>query len=216
MISTLEIFSKLLQEYKEKDGAKNLLSQIIDLDEYDHFVKERYDIKAIIARLFWIDSFRNKPIYAGLKLQAALDKSFHDPEMGYFMKSLFLGETFEKDLPSISLEEPTGDHFENEKFGVWTADGRPADQCVYCDAKFSDKEEKRNHLKRAFGKHFYNGQRAVQHAIITLGVGTDEKELFKEAKKYLYKKYGEDNGALHTKRCKECLLMFIRKFKLLL
>jgi hypothetical protein len=210
MINIIEIFANLLNRYK---AHENMLPLILNLDDYEHCCGEKIDAESIIARLFWYDSKSKRPVYTGFRLQAAIDHALHDPIMGQYITCLFTCEIFPTRLPPIAYDEPFGDHFDRTlQSPSWTEHSTfPTDRCIYCGMQFADNVVKNLHLTKAMGKWFFNGQQAVLEAIQIKGSYANEKELFIEAKKILYHKYGDDDGALHTQRCKKVLLAFIHK-----
>lgn len=216
MIEVVDRFSRLLA-YLKQDNCPSLLGFIIDVDEYEHFVRERTTIDSVIARLFWQDSRSEQPRYRFLRLQTAIETALQDRVFGPLLTQAFTGAKTAftvEDMPfRIALREPTGAHAGGEKYYQWSSEGRPKDQCTYCGALFATPQLMYAHLRAQFGPHFYNGQRAVLRAMYAFGVDADEVTLFRAAKQLLYKRYGEQYGALHTQRCKQILLKFIRDFK---
>lgn len=215
MLEVVDRFSRLLAQYK-KDDCPSMLRYIIDVDEFEHCVKERLTIDSLIARILWYDSRSSRPQYRGLKLQLAIETAMQDRKFGSLLSKAFSGVACDMDCEAmrVALPEPSGDHFGEEKFGQWTEEGRPKQQCVYCGQKFQSSKEMYAHLREAYGKHNYNGQRDVLRAIQFYGVAESEQTLFKAAKQLLYRRYGEQCFALHTQRCKKMLLHFIRQFKM--
>jgi len=216
MVNVMDKFSFLLRELKQN---VSMMKFVMELDEYGHCVREKFDLESVIARLFWI-----RGDFQWMKLQTAVENALQDKKFGGILRSAFIGEAWEiGDDITIVLPEPSGEHFGPEKFSKWTKYGRPLHQCVYCGETFpcGDSEyispELICHLTNEFGDYYFSGQKAVREV---LDANPDAQELtkemeiklFKQAKELLFSKYGEQKGALHTQHCKRRLLHFLHKF----
>ncbi len=182
MVNCIEIFERLLYAYK--NDTLDIISLVMDVDEYGHFKAQRTDIDSLIARIFW-----GAPQYKSMKLQYAINVALTDPVFGACMQLAFRGEDYvtgNENLFQIAFAEPDADndhfpkidkdHFSKidnnpKKFEVISRDGSwPNNQCVHCGELFPGDQFRGNkdlfdHLRGAWGPHFYNGQKAVKYAL---------------------------------------------------
>ncbi len=212
MISVIKEFAFLLNEHKQN---VNMIKYVMCVDEYDHYVKYIGGVKGLIAQLLWYDTTGS---YKLMKLQMATNKALTDKKFGPSLICAFNGIAFDESILECKLPEPTGIHFEEEKFSGKISDRidagiMPDTRCVFCGVNFHLRVDKLDHLRYKLGNHFYNGHLSVVHTISKLGKTANTKDLFVEVKRRLYKKYGDKSKFLHTQRCKNRLLEFIEKMK---
>lgn len=209
MANTINLFSEIHREFKK---GNNLKSYVMELDDTNYCIREKFDNKSIIARLFWYKPYN----YKNLKLQNLIDKSFFDSDFGFLIKNMFTGKDIDYDdkILKIKIDEPSGEHFGEEKFGKWIfPDGRPSNICVYCGKEFDDKKELLDHVKFNMGNFFINAQKCVKEYFDNYDHNLDDTEIFKNVLKKLFKIYGETNPVLHSQYIKMRIFSFIKKFK---
>lgn len=108
-------------------------------------------------------------------------------------------------------------HFVPVQFPARTGFGNH--QCVYCGLTWPDtvdgRNAKGNHLfYEGYGaQHIYNGIRCLQLAIDEIGLDADLVRLFTLTKQKLLHKHSVTHWILHTERCTNTLLGFIRNRK---
>jgi hypothetical protein len=209
MIHVVEVFLRLLNLHKKNE---NMTKYVMDVDDYEHYVRYKGGIEGLIAQIFWRDVNGE---YRKLKLQIAIDKALNHKKFGVELRKAFIGEIIDDSVLEIALPEPVGLHVKDEKYGKWTPDGISELICTFCGQEFRDTMHKLNHIRSELGQHYYNGHLAVKHAISELGIDASERDLFIKAKKLLYSRYGPKSGFLYTQRCKYRLISFITKFKAL-
>lgn len=204
MANVVEAFSVMLRKHKQHEDMRPYLMEV---DDYDHYLCSKTDVQALVAHIFWRDD------YTGLKLQLAVDRALTDRKFGSQLKNAFVGKAIDESIFTVACKEPTGVHFSDEKYNVWTRDGLLKSQCIFCGERFVDANQKNSHMRKAYGAHFYNGHLTVLETMTELGSAQDSKTLFKEVKKRLFRKYGEQAGFLHTQHCKKRMLQMIETMK---
>lgn len=207
MTSVVRQLMFLLNKHKK---SEDMIKYVIDFDDYGHYVSHKKGLYGLIAQILWYD---REGTYRSYKLQIALDKALNDKKFGKELQKVFNGDDFDETILECAYPEPHGDHFGEQTFGVWTAEGIDKHVCTQCGKSFDSDKERIAHLKEKLGNHFYNGHLSVRLAIKELGKDASEKDLFVLATQKLRKYYGQYAKFLHTKRCKNALLYFINKFK---
>ena len=223
MAQVIETFSGL---HRRHQARGSMAPNVFDTDDWGHFKAQRRDLCALISYIFWRQDCRRLEHYRHLKLMVAVDTVIsRDPLGPQLLKALAGDPSFE--IPPVALAEPSGDHFGPAppfEAWSWAAGGRPKDRCVHCGyyfitAKAADgnwKLDRVAHLKKAFHPYFYNGQKAVLAAIDAqpekrFASESIAKDIFRLAKRKLFREYGEMAGFLHTKHCKTVLAHFVTK-----
>lgn len=216
MVKVIDEFSQLLKMHKARD---NMMLEVIEVDSWGHYKCQKNDLRSLIGYIFWKQDCERKNEYRGLKLQIAVDTVLTSDPLGPELLKAFNGKKFS--IPPVSYSEPVGTHFTRDfKHEKFNQEGRPKDYCIYCGYKFKitnvrghQMSDRKEHFKEVYGKHFYNGQKAVLTAIGELGSNEFDQKIFKLTKKILFREYGEMAGFLHTDRCKFILTHLIKNLK---
>ena len=236
MLSSMEIFAKLLDEYKK---GNDTLEFVMELDPiYKHCISVRKGLAAVIGMIFLRDDiqkqgkirqYRNLAFQDALNLALIKSKESKDPNVSAFYRA-FQGENIDDVVPITLPIAPTNNmHFGEENFErTKFENGKHYVVCAYCGfqrqvdpnwERSSPQDQQarsdmREHFLRSFTPDFfYNGYRYVKEACAELGIDAPEEKIFICAKKKLYAKHGASFWCLHTQDTKNQLLYFIRTRK---
>ena len=212
MASTMEVFSQMLTAFKRDDHqTKDLYSHLMEMDEYEHHIQPRRDLRACIAHIFYHDT-----AYRQMRFQEAINTACQDSKFGNMFKNYIIGiepSTAELGMFDFAYEEPdpSNVHFQEERYGSWGRYGLPSTPCCFCGHESS---ELMIHLRSAFGRHFFNGHLTIINTMSDPEWSNkSDREIFIQVKKSLYHKYGFFAGFLHTQHCRTRLLTMIKNLR---
>lgn len=237
LTNVLEDFGFMLNRLKE---GQSMTKYIMDSDnDYGHFLKEKTDLKSLIARIFWFN--HSKSNYVNSKFQLALNNALNDSCYGPYLQKALMNENFYDGSTcfEIAADEPDEKnvhfHFTDEMaLALQTQSFYPIDHCIYCKHTFSDPSYLYNHLKTELKGFFMTIHRKVIEVILeAMCTSSDKeyqsfhvyrdglrpyknspltlkkKELFFAVKDKLERKFGKAYPILYTQYCKKSILFYL-------
>lgn len=184
MTTFVDLFQGMLVRVKK---GESMVPFVMELDEYEHHVAPKKDLRSLIARVLWNDQNGKCPVYCGMKLQFAVNTALADPEFGPSLVRAFVGDVphvEDESILEIALPEPEGFYFQPPGLlphiakELETEGHLSTEICAYSGKRFTrdpcdqySQSPLLEHIRKELGPHFYKGQKAVRFALIDF-VGT--------------------------------------------